>query len=91
MPRPEHRAALIDTVIDDEVIVIPREVVLGLEMHLALLRSRADLVTAFNEATVLPSQSAPVQSMRLLSTDSLFLLCLASLYHRIMILANVKV
>lgn len=53
MSRPKHRAAFINSVVDDEVVVIFREEVFRLKVHPAFLRSRTDLLTVLDKASVL--------------------------------------
>lgn len=61
MTRPKHGAALVDTVINDEEVVVPGKRMFGLEVHFSLLRHGADLITAFNKASILYNQSVDVQ------------------------------
>lgn len=53
MPRPQHRAPLVDSVVHDEEIVVLGEEVFRLQMHLSLLRRRAHFIAILDEATIL--------------------------------------
>ncbi len=53
MSRSKHGATLVNAVVDNEVVVILREEMLGLQMHPSFLRSRANLVTILHEAPIL--------------------------------------
>lgn len=90
MPGSKHGATLVYAVIDDEVVVVFREEMFGLQMHPSFLRSRADFVTILNEASILTLSSVRFSCIVVDLTHSFLLFSFSRCYQRIMIFADVK-
>ena len=54
--RSQHRIPFVDSIIDDEEIIVFRKLMLCNNVHLSSLWRRAYLIAAFNETSVLQEQ-----------------------------------